>query len=377
MPEQIDEKVISERPNILLRAIYIILFLIITSVIIWRIFYYKSTKGQLAEIEASFAIPDSENAAIIYNQIIVDYPEAYLKPAFLTLTIDDNTRLAPWTSEDYPEVAKWLEENEDLFTKLLEASKYEDCLFPIAINSSEDMDNIISHLSLFRKLTFWLMRSANYDLGEGRTDQAMEKYICCIKMGRHFCQQPVAVEFLVGISIEAISLQRTRDFIMYENTKPEQIKTIETSLPDTKFQFDKYWTLMRQVEYLNSRTLLKTTTNFLSRLAQLLLNRNIDEEAIKRVKEIYLRLLTDRKGTQILVALRQYKNKNGKWPETLDELKPLLSSEDILIDPQNDSSFVYKLKDSEFILYSTGLNGIDENGQKKSPADDWQIWPLP
>ena len=97
---------------------------------------------------------------------------------------------------------------------------------------------------------------------------------------------------------------------------------------------------------------------------------------MKRVKELYLRLLTDRQGTQILVALRQYKNKNGKWPETLDELKPFLNSDDIIVDPQNKGSFVYKLKDGNFILYSTGLNAIDENGQKKGPADDWPIWPL-
>ena len=37
---------------------------------------------------------------------------------------------------------------------------------------------------------------------------------------------------------------------------------------------------------------------------------------------------------------------------------------------------MYKLKDNGFILYSIGLNKIDENGQKKDPADDRQIWPL-
>ncbi|MBN2588236.1 MAG: hypothetical protein JXA96_00105 [Sedimentisphaerales bacterium] len=377
MSERIEEKVISERPNIFLRVIYIILFLIITSVIIWRIFYYNSPEEQLAEIEVSIAIPDSENAAIIYNQLIEDYTESYLKPAFLTLTIDDITRQTPWTSEDYPEAAEWLEENEDIFTKLIEASKYEHCLFPIAINSLEDMDNIMSHLSFIRQLAFWLMRSANYDFGEGRTDQAMEKYICCINMGRHFRQQPVAIVFLVGIAMESLGLQRTQSFIMNENTTTEQIKTIETSLLDKKFEFDKYWTFMLHVENLNSKTLPTTTANnFLERLKELWLSRKNDEAAMKRVKEIYLRLLTDRQGTQILVALRQYKNKNGKWPEKLDEVKPFLSSENILIDPQNDSSFVYKLKDGDFVLYSTGLNGIDENGQKKSPADDWPIWPL-
>lgn len=373
------ETKISERPNNFLRLLYALLFLFAISIAIWRIFFYKSPREQLAAIETRLAIPSSENAAIIYNQLFENYTDSDLRPAFLTPAIEEITRSSIWRNQDYPEVAKWLEENNEIFIKLLQASEYDKCLFSITVSSSNDMDNKMARLSLVRQYAFWLIRSANNDFGEGRTDLAMKKYISCIHMGRHFHQQPIAIEFLVGIGAESVGLQKVRFFIMNKNTTEEQIKTLETVLPDTEFHFDKYWNEMLQVENLYSKILPQTTlelSNFVSQLKEMFANLGKPDPALVRVKELYLRLLTDRYGTQILAALRHYKNENGKWPEKLEEIKPYLSSKDILIDPQNKGSFIYKLKNDSIMLYSTGLNGIDENGQIKAPADDWQIWPL-
>jgi hypothetical protein len=98
-----------------------------------------------------------------------------------------------------------------------------------------------------------------------------------------------------------------------------------------------------------------------------------------RRRLIYLRLLADRRGNRILIALRRCKNKSGTWPESLDDIKDLVPTE-ILVDPINNKSFVYKLTADSFTLYSKGVNRIDEGGkwdkfEKKNVADDWLIWP--
>jgi len=86
------------------------------------------------------------------------------------------------------------------------------------------------------------------------------------------------------------------------------------------------------------------------------------------------------KGCQISIALRRYKNMNGRWPQTLDAIRSSLS-EEILTDPLNDGSFVYKLRDDGFRLYSKGRNNIDDGGKSdkrgepKTGADDWLMWP--
>jgi hypothetical protein len=88
--------------------------------------------------------------------------------------------------------------------------------------------------------------------------------------------------------------------------------------------------------------------------------------------DLYSRYLSSRKGGRIVLALRRYKNMKGHWPQSLHEIKPMVT-EDVLIDPQNNGSFVYKRTDKDFILYSRGRNNIDEAGNKID-ADDWPIW---
>jgi hypothetical protein len=77
-----------------------------------------------------------------------------------------------------------------------------------------------------------------------------------------------------------------------------------------------------------------------------------------------------------MVALKRYENEHGRWPESLYGIKDLVPAE-ILVDPINGGSFVYKLTEENFTLYSKGKNNIDEGGERsrQSGADDWLIWP--
>ena len=92
-----------------------------------------------------------------------------------------------------------------------------------------------------------------------------------------------------------------------------------------------------------------------------------------RSETIYYRLLTGRRGNYILIALRQYKNETGRWPESLEVIRASLSDE-ILTDPHNGGSFLYEVTEGGFRLMSTGRNGIDEDGDYRD-GDDWLIWP--
>ena len=102
--------------------------------------------------------------------------------------------------------------------------------------------------------------------------------------------------------------------------------------------------------------------------------------AYHRIHDLYLRLTSDRRGCKIIIALRRYKNKAGRWPEGMDDVKDLVPAE-IFVDPINGGSFVYKLTDDNFTLYSKGKNNIDEGGEyesswpEESEPDDRLIWP--
>jgi hypothetical protein len=129
-----------------------------------------------------------------------------------------------------------------------------------------------------------------------------------------------------------------------------------------------------------SLTSVKLNCSFVSQMMV-----DILEPAFHRVHDLYLRATADKKSCQIIIALRRYKNKHGRWPESLDNLKSLVPAE-VFVDPISGGSFVYKLTDANFTLYSKGKNNIDEDGQNNSrwdpntgqrivEQDDFLIWP--
>jgi len=102
--------------------------------------------------------------------------------------------------------------------------------------------------------------------------------------------------------------------------------------------------------------------------------------AYHRIHDQYLRATSQKRASQLLIALRRYKNGSGRWPESLDEVKDLAPAE-IFVDPVNGGSFVYKLTEENFTLYSKGKSNIDEGGEYKgnwpeeAKPDDRLIWP--
>ena len=110
-----------------------------------------------------------------------------------------------------------------------------------------------------------------------------------------------------------------------------------------------------------------------------------NESLYFNIHDLYLRQLSQQKGSLLIIALRRYKNANGYWPENLDDIKALAPVE-TFIDPMNGDSFVYKLNENNFMLYSKGKNGIDESGEEGTKfsnnyrkveiiKDDMMIWP--
>ncbi|MFC1781737.1 hypothetical protein ACFLZ8_05705 [Planctomycetota bacterium] len=101
---------------------------------------------------------------------------------------------------------------------------------------------------------------------------------------------------------------------------------------------------------------------------------SLSNQPNNRMHEIYLRKLSARKSAKLLIAIKEYKNMNGQWPQNLDDIKSIVD-ENFFIDPVNNSEFVYKLTDDDFVFFSKGENNIDDNSQRGAGTDDLAIWP--
>ena len=131
-----------------LRLITIIVFIVLFCILFWFIIQYKTAEQRLAAIEAARVIPDAENAAILYNQLL----DKYDKSLFSTLSIDPNdiANRKPWLSIDYPDLAKWFEERQEITTNLLQVYKFEKCRFPI-IHFPDGMSITVNRTQTIRR----------------------------------------------------------------------------------------------------------------------------------------------------------------------------------------------------------------------------------
>ena len=85
--------------------------------------------------------------------------------------------------------------------------------------------------------------------------------------------------------------------------------------------------------------------------------------SFERVNQISHRLKTEVEATLTMLALLRYKQDKDQYPQILDELKATGYIKEIPIDAFSDKPLVYRKTDSDFILYSVGLNFKDDGGQ--------------
>jgi hypothetical protein len=85
-------------------------------------------------------------------------------------------------------------------------------------------------------------------------------------------------------------------------------------------------------------------------------------------------------NTQIAFALTWYQRTKGHYPKTLEVLAPEYLTE-FLPDIFSDAPLVYQRQQNGFLLYSVGVNGIDDEGRgpdSDPPGDDIAvIIPIP
>ncbi len=446
--------------------------IVIIALIIW-VFFPEDNEGwrpytfdeELVALEAKYAIPDEENAAIIYNRLLKNYDSNTFEPNFLDPNLEYLTRYEPWSGRDYPELAQWIKQHEDTIAKLTEASKIEKCRFPI-VTDMMALNEYMKILAPMRHWAFLLSRAANNDLGENRIDQAIEKNLIILQMGKHLCQQTTMIDMWVGISIEALATEQFNRFVVTGDVTEASLSVIEQALFDIKHDWSSdfprflegekllvknlwgmYYAINPEGEVRRSpnpmlmirsqcREELPQLTYWQRKLAKVSIllewfflpaspqkiSKIIDESYEKNypmakpnfdwekepeesspmlrfnyrywvesmtsmtfssyclIHDLYLRTIAQQRGSLLIIALRRYKNDNNRWPESLNEIKSLAPAE-IFIDPINGGSFIYKLTDENFTLYSRGKNNINEGGKRdrcdeeKTGADDWLIWP--
>ncbi len=192
----------------------------------WQPYKFKEEFTQLNE---KYAVPENENAATIYNKLLVEYDSNTFEPNLTDPNVGDFARRKPWSAKDYPELSRWLQGQKDTITTLQQAAQKDRCWFTIPANKSP-FDTTAGRNSTIRQWAYLLAAAVNNDFGEGRIDSALEKCRCIIMMSRHICQQLTTIDILTGIAVESLALRQLDNFIVTGNPCEENLNFIEASI---------------------------------------------------------------------------------------------------------------------------------------------------
>jgi len=332
-------------------AIAAIICFLAWKIILWNC---RSPDEQLADIKAALAIPESENAGVAYHKLSEEYLPLPPDPPVANRQILSLTFEKPWLRKDSPKLAAWIEERQDLISKLLEISRMEKCHLPIPLNK-QNMSYFTNPVRQIHGWTYLLIRSGNMDAGEGRIDDAIEKYICVLRMGCHLCQQPVLSYYNNGVVTELLALQCVEKLITQTELTDTQLTAIETTLPPAKNKWKQDSKIIAKVQRLlqikeRNRFRIIDWRRYWEYWKAI---SKSDDYSLDITHRSHLRTLANRRRMYIMIALRHYKNKTGLWPQNLEQIKPSLSKE-TFIDPNDNKPFIYELIDEDFMLSSIG-----------------------
>ncbi len=343
-----------------------------------------SADDRLAEIEAARAIPDSENAAMIYNELLRDSKATSLSDASSQAgepLLSDRVLHGPWLSRDQPETDAWLKEHRYIIDRLLEAARFEKCRFPISIDIRDTSS--MDRAAPMRWWGFLLRAAANNDIAEGRLDAAMVKWQCLLRIGDHLLQQPVPTDHFVGSSIQRLALEGMARFILEDDPTDAHLRRLEAMPLPIADGTARDIQEIREVSRLKEQRMMEglgpldriSAHIFRYRFNHAVFGTLKGPDTDETTRQADLRCIATGRGIRTLIAMKRYRSTTGHWPTSLNEIKASLP-EEVLTDPLNCGPFVYKPAADVFSLYSKGRNSIDENGQHDpNGPDDWPIWP--
>lgn len=138
----------------------------------------------------------------------------------------------PWTLTDLPMMEPWLRQHAPVVKILGEAVRKPYFIFARARpdNSIELIE--YGEVMRFRVFARILITHANYCIGMGDVDGAVDDTVTCLRLGRHMQRHGPVIELLVGLALEGIA--RNIGVAGNRNTPPsmDQLRRLSVELDD-------------------------------------------------------------------------------------------------------------------------------------------------
>jgi hypothetical protein len=113
---------------------------------------------------------------------------------------------------------------------------------------------------------------------------------------------------------------------------------------------------------------------------------SVSAPAMERMVALVWRVTASRRALLTTVAVLRYGRDHGVYPATLDTLVADGYMKELPFDPYSGKAFGYRVTGDDFLLYSWGLNLVDDGGRQGTGQNgaprmyaengDWVFWPV-
>ena len=181
---------------------------------------------EIADHEAKFTIPDEENAAVIYNQLLQDYDHSQWRISFMRREEFYQTSSEPWLSRDHPKLVQWIGKHEKALMALPEVCRMKTCRFPSNFEISPTNKLQTNRYFALKSWALILLFSGNNDTAKGDLNDAFSKYIYALQIKEHLYQQKRINDLLIGFGIEDLALRPLNRFVIENGLNEKQLQLV-------------------------------------------------------------------------------------------------------------------------------------------------------
>jgi hypothetical protein len=133
----------------------------------------------------------------------------------------------PWSANDFPEIADWLEQNKKPLALVIEATRRTEYFNPLVPRRTEDwspglIGALLPSTQRCREIASALVCRAMLRVSEGNKDEAWQDLLACHRLGRLTARGATLVELLVGIAIEGVASKGDVEFIEHSKLTSKQ-----------------------------------------------------------------------------------------------------------------------------------------------------------
>ncbi len=130
---------------------------------------------------------------------------------------------APWSADQYPQIARWIQVNQAALAKAVEASRRSHFFSPLV---GDENDMLIAVLlpgaQGSRNIARALTARAMLRLNQGKYDEAWQDLIATERLGRLVGRGPTLIESLVGIAVEGLAIGGIKQYLQHAPLTAEQ-----------------------------------------------------------------------------------------------------------------------------------------------------------